>query len=147
MELSNSTWIGKCFTSEGGKPMPETTTVSLKHVRRNCLECSGDSPKAVTWCPCDGLNSTRCEFWPFRFGLSPKAFLRKYGPRLLSPALMPSANVDMDDLPAPLIEAATSEINVDGYHAPPVEVKRPRKSPEELEALAARFRGESKQPR
>jgi len=61
--------------------------LSVKHVRRNCLECSGGSAKYVTWCPCDGLHSTRCEFWPFRFGSQPATFRAKYGDRLLAPEL------------------------------------------------------------
>ncbi len=34
----------------------------LKAIRLNCVDCSGFSPKAVLWCPLDGVHSTRCHF-------------------------------------------------------------------------------------
>ena len=72
----------------------------LAAIRRNCLDCSGGIIKHVTWCPCDGLHSTRCEFWSFRFGATPDKVRRRYGPQLVTPALMPDADVDLDGLPA-----------------------------------------------
>lgn len=116
-------------------------SVSLRHVRRNSLACSGGSAKAVLWCTCDGHNSTRCEFWLFRFGVGPKAFRRRFGPRLLDPRQMPPASVNLDDLPGSTEAAATAEINVEGYCAPAVEVRqRPKTktlSPEHLAKLRA----------
>jgi hypothetical protein len=74
--------------------------LSLKAVRRNCLECSGGTVKYVTWCACDGVHSTRCEFWPFRFGTGPDTVRRRFGPRLVTPEMMPDANTNLDELPA-----------------------------------------------
>ena len=111
---------------------PNDRCLSVKHVRRNCLECCGGWAKAVTWCSCDGVNSTRCEFWPFRFGQQPASFRKKYGDRLVTPKLMPPADVNIDDLPAALELAAFAEISVDGYCQPAV--PRPERSPEEVAA-------------
>lgn len=81
-------------------------TFSLKTVRRNCLECSGGSARCVLWCPCDGHNSTKCEFWAFRFGQKPMTFIGKHGPYLLTPEIMPAASADLEGLPANLAEAS-----------------------------------------
>ncbi|NQT14669.1 MAG: hypothetical protein HQ582_18070 [Planctomycetes bacterium] len=115
----------------------------MKLVRRNCLECSGGSPKCVMWCTCDGLHSTRCEFWPFRLGVRPATVRAKYGDRLLTPEKMPSADVDLDELPGTLTEAATGAISVDGYQQPAVTVERKSKrqlSPEERQRLLDQLR-------
>ena len=61
----------------------ENERMSLKDVRANCLECSGDSRPAVIWCTSDGVHSTQCRMWPYRFGIGPSAFRRKHGPRLV----------------------------------------------------------------
>ncbi|MCL4193980.1 MAG: hypothetical protein KJZ87_19740 [Thermoguttaceae bacterium] len=72
----------------------------LKAIRQNCMECAGGVAKYITWCPCDGLHSTRCEFWPYRFGRRPSNAAQKYGRQLLTPELMPDASVCLDNLPA-----------------------------------------------
>ncbi|MFH1921225.1 MAG: hypothetical protein ABIP48_15265, partial [Planctomycetota bacterium] len=107
----------------GGHFCERPPNLSVRHVRRNCLECSGGTPKYVTWCTCDGLKSTRCEFWLFRFGSQPATFRQKYGDRLLTPEKMPLANVNLDDLPAALEEAALGAISVDGYQQPTVTIE------------------------
>ena len=73
--------------------------VSDRAVRRNCLECCAGDRKAVTWCSCDGLHSTRCEFWDHRFGVGPGRAARTYGRHVVTPELMPEANHPLDDLP------------------------------------------------
>jgi hypothetical protein len=80
--------------------MGKAKGLSLKMVRRNCLDCSGGGAKHVTWCPCDGLHSTRCEFWPFRFGQGVEKVRRRYGPQLATPELMPDTAANLDGLPA-----------------------------------------------
>ena len=49
----------------------------MRAIRMNCLECSGDSPKSVLWCP-----SSQCHFWPLRFGRRPETIVQRYGARL-----------------------------------------------------------------
>lgn len=71
-----------------------------RRVRAQCLDCSAGEPKAVTWCPCDGVHSAVCELWPFRFGMSPGKAAKRYGRHVVIPALMPGAIVKLDDLPA-----------------------------------------------
>jgi hypothetical protein len=70
----------------------------LKAIRLNCLDCS-ERAKDVQWCPCDGIHSTRCHLWPYRFGRRPKTVAERYGPALVTPEMMPSENVSEDDLP------------------------------------------------
>ncbi len=77
----------------------------LPAIRESCVECSGGSRKAVLWCSCDGLHSTRCQLWPFRFGMRPDTFRAKYGGALLTPEAMPDANVNLDHLPADIAGA------------------------------------------
>lgn len=116
----------------------------LKAIRRHCLECSGDSPKAVLWCGCDGRNSTACELWKFRFGVQPSTFRAKFGDRLLSPSTMPPADLELDRLPGTLEAAALGAIDVDGYHQPAIVLApaAPRRemSPERRAAVVERFR-------
>jgi hypothetical protein len=116
--------------------------LSLRHVRRHCLECSGDNRKCAIWCPCDGLHSTRCELWPFRFGVQPDTFRQRYGDRLLTPENMPPATVNLDDLPGTVEEAATGEIAIEGYHQPAVRIQRPKRqlTSEQRQELTARLR-------
>ncbi len=126
--------------------------LSVKHVRRNCLNCCGGNAKYVTWCTCDGLHSTRCGFWPFRFGQQPATFRVKYGDRLVTPELMPPAHVNLDLLPAALEKAATAEIEVDGYRQPAVEVEHtsrltPEQRAKRAEQLAWARRSIPKRPR
>jgi len=118
--------------------MSHTEKFSIKTVRRNCIECSGGSSKYVCWCPCDGIHSTRCEFWPFRFGILPDTFRARHGDRLLDPESMPPATVDLDSLPN-MPTAATAAIDVDGYHMDAVDIQKstPRRklSDRQLQAL------------
>lgn len=71
----------------------------LASIRQSCLDCS-ETRKMVMWCPCDGVHSTWCPSWPYRFGMRPETARKKYGRRLLTPELMPDANIHIDDLPA-----------------------------------------------
>ena len=87
----------------------------LRSIRLNCLDCAG-SPKSVLWCTCDGIHSTRCHIWQYRFGMRPKTVVQKYGPALVTPKLMPGEDVCEDDLPNGM-EAATSFLErVEGYN-------------------------------
>ena len=119
-------------------------TLSVKLIRRHCLECAGGSPKYVLWYPNDGAHSTRCGLWPFRFGVRPETFRQRYGPRLLAPETMPPATVNLDDLPPTVGQAATAEITVDGYHQPAVivEPRKPRRNltPDQRAAAVERLK-------
>ena len=124
------------------------TGLSLKHVRKNCLECSGGSARYVTWCSADGLHSTHCEFWPFRFGLQPATFRQRLGDRLLTPEAMPPAGINLDRLPGSLEEAATAAIDVEGTTGPrsraspgqdrTLPLKSARRSPRDSDAAEKR---------
>jgi len=43
-----------------------TNTSPIKAIRKNCVECSGGSPKEARLCV-----HTGCPLWPFRMGKSP----------------------------------------------------------------------------
>lgn len=88
------------------------------HVRKHCEECSGESTAARVWCGVFG-----CNLWPFRFGIQPATFRRKYGGRLLTPGLMPLDNVPVESLPSSVLHAATSAIDVEGYRQPQVVIE------------------------
>jgi len=68
----------------------------LKAIRKNCLDCSGGSAKYVTYCPCDGVHSTRCHLWPYRFGFQPKSVRPQ---RFVVPEEMPPAGTELESLP------------------------------------------------
>jgi len=65
----------------------------LRTVRHKCLDCCCGSRKVVKYCPADGVHSTRCALWPFRFGARPATAARRHGERFLDPEAMPDANV------------------------------------------------------
>lgn len=116
--------------------------LSVKHVRQNCLDCSGGSRPAVIWCTCHGGDGRRCEFWPYRFGIQPATFRARYGDRLLTPAMMPPTWVELENLPGTLQEAASAAINIVGYRQPAVKVERkPRRqlTPEQRRAATERL--------
>ena len=49
-------------------------TSPLRQIREHCLDCCGASTKEVRFCAL-----TDCPIWPFRFGCTPKAALRRLG--------------------------------------------------------------------
>lgn len=70
----------------------------LRAIRATCVDCAG-SNKAITYCPCDGVNSVRCELWPYRFGIRPSTARKRYGDAVTDPRSMPSVDTDLDSLP------------------------------------------------
>ena len=74
--------------------MKNANLYPLKAIRAKCLDCSGDSSKAVKWC-----SATDCALWPFRFGLRLTTARKRLGPELLNPDTMPESQVNLDDLP------------------------------------------------
>ena len=81
--------------------MTKSRGLSLRVVRQHCIDCSGDSFKAVLWCPAYG-----CHLWRFRLGLKPTTIRAKYGNGLITPNLMPAPNVNLDVLPSGIEAAA-----------------------------------------
>jgi len=75
------------------------TRTPVRAIRQHCVECSGGSSKAVAYCSCDGVHSTWCPLWPYRFGRRPETAAKRYGERFLNPKLMPGAGVNLEDLP------------------------------------------------
>lgn len=62
-------FVGKNPLELGGKTLVEmglTNTSPIKAIRKNCVECSGGSPKEARLCV-----HTGCPLWPFRMGKSP----------------------------------------------------------------------------
>jgi hypothetical protein len=56
--------------------------------------------KAVAYCPCDGVDSSRCPLWPYRFGVRPETAAAKHGRQSVMPKEMPPSEVNLDELPA-----------------------------------------------
>ena len=71
----------------------------VKAIREYCRNCS-ETEKRVAWCPCDGLHSNWCPLWLYRFGIRPETASQKYGKYVVTPEMMPGADVSIDDLPA-----------------------------------------------
>ena len=74
--------------SDGATSDATVDRYPLVAIRKHCLDCSSGSIKEVKHCPCDGVHSTRCFLWPFRFGKRPKTAAKKYGAEFLDPAAM-----------------------------------------------------------
>ena len=72
----------------------------LRAARKTCLDCSGGSTKYTAYCPCDGLHSSRCEMWPYRFGYRPDNVRPQ---KFVKPEEMPGADVELESLPIPVI--------------------------------------------
>jgi len=71
------------------------TEYPLKAIRLKCLDCCGSS-KAVRFCTLDGIHSTKCPLWPFRFGKRPST-IRKTEPDMVDPHRMVEADVALED--------------------------------------------------
>ena len=69
----------------------------IKAIRAKCLDCHGNNLKGVQFCPADGVNSTWCALWPYRFGMSPKRARRTY-PDFMDPQKMPDGDIPLDEL-------------------------------------------------
>ena len=86
-----------------GQPVMKTppakfTPSPLTAIRRHCMACCNGKPRTVKSCALDGFNSTRCDLWPFRFGVSPATASRRYGDKLQTPREMPPAGVPIEAL-------------------------------------------------
>ena len=68
----------------------------IKAIRLKCLDCSGTA-LVVKFCTLDGLHSTRCELWPFRFGRRPESVARGPNARFVDPNQMPDAYVPQEE--------------------------------------------------
>jgi len=79
----------------------DQTKTPAKAIRDHCLECcgGGNSFKTVAYCGCDGIHSTWCSLWSYRFGMRPATARQKIGAAMLTPELMPEADANLEDLP------------------------------------------------
>lgn len=75
------------------------TLTPIRAIRETCLDCSGGIRKYVAYCPCDGVHSTRCHQWPYRFGCRPESAAERFGAALVTPGLMPAADTPLETLP------------------------------------------------
>ena len=82
-----------------GKPIP------WAKVRASCVDCMAGNSGSVVWCPNDGIHSTWCSSWPFRFGMEPQRVTERYCPELVDPSAMPDASTSTEDLPRNLPSA------------------------------------------
>ncbi|HUU89896.1 MAG TPA: hypothetical protein VMZ06_08415 [Candidatus Bathyarchaeia archaeon] len=82
----------KAAKKGGGKRV----STPLAAIRAHCLSCC-ETRNAVKFCTCDGVNSTRCHLWPFRFGKRPATILKGPDACLLDPEQMPDAGVAQED--------------------------------------------------
>lgn len=78
------------------KSTPKEPKTPLEAIRAHCLQCC-ESRLIVKFCTCDGLNSTKCPLWPFRFGKRPSTMKKGPDAYLLDPKKMPPADVPQEN--------------------------------------------------
>jgi hypothetical protein len=76
---------------------PRRESSPLAAIRAKCLACCCGSFKVVRFCTCDGVNSTACPLWSFRFGRRPTTIRKGPLARFLDPAAMPDAATALED--------------------------------------------------
>ena len=69
----------------------------LKAIRKHCLDCCCNSAKSVKFCTCDGINSSRCDLWPYRFGMRPATAKRKLGRKFLQAGELEPPDVPIEE--------------------------------------------------
>jgi len=121
------------FCPKGRRNVMSKVLSVMKAIRVSCIDCCGGSPKSVTWCTLDGVHSTRCELWPYRFGCKPSSVKARYGPALVNPSMMPPANEEEDALPIGMAAAAKLLAERAGTVVP----ERPKINAEKHAALVA----------
>jgi hypothetical protein len=105
MTQTSNVSIHPTIGKETAASYPRITPIAA--IRANCLECGGGgSFKSVLWCTCDGVHSSRCHFWPYRFGCRPETIAERYDPARVTPDCMPGSDVCEDDLPNGMEAAA-----------------------------------------
>jgi hypothetical protein len=78
--------------------MKNSDKYPLKAIREHCLDCADGNVQYVKYCPTDGVHSSRCPLWPFRFGVMPTTAAKRHGIEFVVPSLMPPANANLEDL-------------------------------------------------
>jgi hypothetical protein len=93
-----------------GKDRPRTARMSpLQAIRAKCLDCC-ETREVVKYCTLDGLNSTRCPLWPFRFGRRPESVAKGPNARFVDPKQMPPADVPQEECGRYTGQEATSTV-------------------------------------
>ena len=82
---------GKVVETEGTIPGP------LRSIRRYCVDCAGESSHYARFCPCDGVHSTRCHVWPYRFGRRPGTVAERSGRNWITPGALPPPTVMLEE--------------------------------------------------
>lgn len=59
------------FEAMRANPPYTPYTSPTRAIRQFCLQCCKEHVTEVSACPADGVHSTFCVLWPFRFGKSP----------------------------------------------------------------------------
>lgn len=64
--------VGVKFSSGSRKAKEDTKGEVLRQIRKNCVECAGDSTEEAKYC-----SAIDCSLWPYRFGKTPGSIRRK----------------------------------------------------------------------
>jgi len=108
--------FGECRRADCAlHPYPDGTHATqgprrpLHAIRAYCLDVPVDVPNTRLGALVMASTRRAAGVWLFRFGVRPETVLTKRGPQLVTPELMPSADVNLDDLPAYPKEPPASE--------------------------------------
>jgi len=69
----------------------------VRAIRAKCLDCCCGSSKSVKFCTADGINSSKCSLWPYRFGMRPATAARKLGRKFLKAGELPPSDVPLEE--------------------------------------------------
>ena len=62
---------GIIFSNKSTMVREDSKTEILRRIRKNCIECAGDSIDEVKYC-----SILDCNLWLYRFGKTPRSFRR-----------------------------------------------------------------------
>ena len=82
----------------------------LRAVRAKCLDCCNQHTPTIKYCTMDGIHSTACPLWPFRFGMGPATATKRFGVEFLTPKLMPDANSAIEEIGQQAKEAPNARV-------------------------------------
>ena len=82
--MENKKYWDNPTSNNGKKRVTEPKKAIWQAIRRKCLDWCNNQIKEVKYCAMDGLLSTKCPLWRYRFGIAPSKAIKDYGVEVLT---------------------------------------------------------------